>query len=71
MNCGAVTARWVCGEMQFGKLMLSEVANRQVSDHGGTLLGSPKFLFDSPKVKLKANRLNPIVNSFTRVGENV
>src|SRR5215469_555012 len=73
MNCGAVTARWVCGEMQLGPeiLMKEPVAPKtQESLHGGSLVGSPKFGLDSPKVKAKAKRLNPAVNSFTRLGEN-
>src|SRR5215467_9344612 len=73
MNCGAVTARCVCGEMQLGAEMLMkepEVPNTQESLHGGSLAGSPKFGLDSPKVKVNAKRLNPVVNSFTRFGEN-
>src|SRR5437899_1430994 len=68
MNCGAVTARCVWGEAQSGEAMLIKEPNTHWSPHGGNLL-VPKSGFDSPKVKLKAKRLNPVMNSLTRFGE--
>src|SRR5205823_5901679 len=79
--CGAVIPRCVCGETQYGivmpfvaGVMMLVVSNEPYihsSAHGGTLLGSPKLGFDSPKVKLNLKRLNPAVSSFTNVGEKV
>src|SRR6516162_4647753 len=75
MNCGVVIARCVCGDAQKGASIPSEgvtlvpmLPKMQSSNHGGFLVRSPKFGFDSPKVKLNLKRLKPNVNSFTRLG---